>query len=115
MYDVLEFNFRPEKCWFKENCKNYNTNNCNCGCKIYYQYYYLVNLANIPENKQQPADLKLQAQKDIKKYEYLNDIKDNINKFVNNGCNLYLYSKYFGNGKTTWAIKLMSKYFSNMG
>lgn len=114
MYDVLEFNFRPEKCWFRDNCKNYNTSNCNCGCKIYYQYYYLVNLANIPENKQQPADLKLQAQKDIKKYEYLNDVKDNINQFVSKGCNLYLYSKYFGNGKTTWAIKLMSKYFSNI-
>jgi len=27
------------------------------------------------------------------------------------GASLYLYSKNFGNGKTTWAIKLMQRYF----
>lgn len=75
---------------------------------------YLVNLANIPPNKQQPEQLKLSAGRDIKKYEYLNNVKENINEFVQDGCNLYLYSPYYGNGKTTWSIKLMSKYFSNI-
>ena len=92
----------------------YNTKECNCSCSVYFQYYYLVNLANIPPNKQQPEQLKLSAGKDIKKYEYLNNVKENINEFVQDGCNLYLYSPYYGNGKTTWSIKLMSKYFSNI-
>lgn len=30
------------------------------------------------------------------------------------GNNLYLYSKNFGNGKTTWAIKLMQSYFNQI-
>lgn len=114
MYDVKEFKFIKDKCWFRTNCPMYGTKDCNCSCSVYFQYYYLVNLANIPPNKQQPEDLKLSAGNDIKKYEYLNSIKENINDFVHDGCNLYLYSPYFGNGKTTWSIKLMSKYFSNI-
>ena len=114
MYDVEKFTFNKNKCWFRNNCSMYNTENCNCACKIYFQYYYLVNLANIPQNKQQPEELILQAGDDRKKYEYLSKVKDNINEFVKEGCNLYLYSPYYGNGKTTWAIKLMSKYFSNI-
>nr|DAZ11266.1 MAG TPA: replicative helicase [Caudoviricetes sp.] len=114
MYDVKEFKFNREKCWFRANCPMYNAKDCNCSCSVYFQYYYLVNLANIPPNKQQPEQLKLSADKDIKKYEYLNNVKENINEFVQDGCNLYLYSPYYGNGKTTWSIKLMSKYFSNI-
>lgn len=114
MYDVKEFKFNKDRCWFRTNCPMYGTKDCNCSCSVYFQYYYLVNLANIPPNKQQPEDLKLSAMDDLKKYEYLNNIKGNINEFVQDGCNLYLYSPYFGNGKTTWSIKLMSKYFSNI-
>ena len=114
MYDVKEFRFNRDKCWFRANCPMYNKKDCNCSCSVYFQYYYLVNLANIPPNKQQPEQLKLSAGKDIKKYEYLNNVKENINEFVQDGCNLYLYSPYYGNGKTTWSIKLMSKYFSNI-
>lgn len=114
MYDVKEFKFNKDKCWFRNNCPLYNTKDCNCSCNVYFQYYYLVNLANIPPNKQQPEQLKLSAGQDIKKYEYLNNIKEHINEFVQDGCNLYLYSPYYGNGKTTWSIKLMSKYFSNI-
>ena len=79
MYDVEKFTFNRNKCWFRNNCSMWNTENCNCACKIYFQYYYLVNLANIPENKQQPQELILQADDDRKKYQYLNKVKDNIN------------------------------------
>lgn len=114
MYDVIKYTFNSEKCWFNSKCTKFGTEECNCGCKVYFQYYYLVNLANIPPNKQQPQDLILSAGKDRPKYEYLSKLKDNINEFVAEGCNLYLYSEFPGNGKTTWAIKLMSKYFSNI-
>lgn len=114
MYDVEKFKFIPTQCWFRNNCNKYNTSNCNCGCKLYFQYYYLVNLANIPPHMQQPSELTLTAGDDIDKYKYLNNIKNNINEFVSEGCNLYIYSPYYGNGKTTWSVKLMSKYFSNI-
>ena len=71
MYDVKEFYFNKDKCWFNSKCQRYNTSQCNCGCRTYFQYFYLVNLANIPPNKQNPADLVLVAGEDIKKYNVL--------------------------------------------
>jgi len=44
----------------------------------------------------------------------LADIKSDIKAFVEGGDNLYLVSKNTGNGKTTWAIKLMLKYFDEV-
>ncbi len=44
----------------------------------------------------------------------LRDVKDDINNFVKNGESIYIYSDNFGNGKTTWAIKLMQKFFDNI-
>lgn len=114
MYDVTKFEFKPELCWFKEVCTNYNTDICNCGCSLYCQYYYLVNLANIPVQLQYPQNQKLSAGVDIEKYKYLATVKDNILQFVDEGQNLFLYSKYYGNGKTTWSIKLLSSYFSKI-
>lgn len=114
MYDVTKFEFKPELCWFKEVCTNYSTDICNCGCSLYCQYYYLINLANVPVQLQYPQNQKLNAGIDIEKYKYLADLKDNILQFVDEGQNLFLYSKYYGNGKTTWSIKLLSSYFSKI-
>lgn len=114
MYDVKEFHFNKDECWFRKNCSNYNTEECNCGCAIYCQVYYLMNLANIPPNMQQPDNQILNADKDLAEYEYLNEIKLDIVKWVLEGNNLYLYSQFYGNGKSTWAIKLMCAYFSQI-
>lgn len=99
MYDVKEYKFSKCDCWFRNNCSNYDTENCHSGCKIYFQYYYLVNLANIPKYLQQPANQVLQPGKDIKEYKYLESIKENIVDWVYQGRNLYLYSDTCGNGK----------------
>lgn len=114
MYDVKEFKFAQDKCWFREICSNYTKQTCNCGCALYCQYYYLVNLANIPEQLQYLENQKLSAGVDLEKYKYLAQVKANILDFVQQGQNLFLYSKYYGNGKTTWSIKLMSSYFSKI-
>ena len=114
MYDVKEFHFNKEECWFKEKCKDYNNENCNCSCSLYCQFYYLVNLANIPFNMQYPKNQVLTPGKDDHEFEILTDIKTNIVEWVKNGGNLYLFSENFGNGKTTWAIKLMCSYFSKI-
>jgi DNA replication protein DnaC len=41
-------------------------------------------------------------------------IKSNIKDFVDSGEKLYLYSTNTGNGKTSWSIKLMLKYFDEV-
>lgn len=44
----------------------------------------------------------------------LNEIKNNINSFVNNGNNLLIYSSNVGNGKTTFATKILKQYINNV-
>lgn len=43
---------------------------------------------------------------DEKAFEDLDNIKNHINKFVDKGMNLYLWSHNVGNGKTSWAMKI---------
>ena len=68
--------------------------------------------SGIPKNRQIPKSLI--ADIDLEPYSKLADIKANIVKFVNNGENLFICSKYTGNGKTSWALKLLLKYFDEI-
>lgn len=68
--------------------------------------------SGIPANRQHPQGLV--AGVDIDKYYQLSAIKDDIVSFVNNGENLFICSKYTGNGKTSWALKLLLKYFDEI-
>lgn len=68
--------------------------------------------SGIPVNKQLPATLT--AGVDIEEYYILAGIKDDIRNFVESGKNVYICSKYTGNGKTSWALKLMLRYFNEI-
>lgn len=45
----------------------------------------------------------------------LNNIKLNIKKFVDDGNNLLICSNNVGNGKTTWATKILKQYIEDLG
>ena len=45
---------------------------------------------------------------------YLSTIEKNIMNFVSTGGNLYIHSSITGNGKTSWALRLVQAYFSNI-
>lgn len=73
-----------------------------------------LNNSNIPkryqgENKLQPSKL------DETTFSELNQIKLNINKFVADGSNLLIYSSHTGNGKTSWATKILLEYINKNG
>ena len=73
---------------------------------------YLISNSGIPKNKQYPQELI--ADVDLEPYCELAEIKSNIAEFVENGDNLFICSRYTGNGKTSWAIKLLLKYFDEI-
>jgi len=50
--------------------------------------------------------------RDLEAFTLLADIEKNINRFVNEGFNLYLHSSICGNGKTSWATRLVQAYFN---
>ena len=74
---------------------------------------YLMDNSNIPKAKQLPQTLTA-PKCDIAAFRRLAEIKNNITDFVDCGCNFYIASDRTGNGKTSWAIKLMLKYFDEV-
>lgn len=69
--------------------------------------------SGLPKAKQQPISLYIYDENKVDKgaYKTLEDIRKDIVDFVRNGENLYLCSKHTGNGKTSWAIRMLHTYF----
>ena len=95
-------------CWYKSVCDK----ECKDGCIRYLEMSYLISNSDIPYALQCPP--KLEAGVDYDKFVRLQEIKDNILDFVKSGNNLLIASSTTGNGKTTWAIKLLLKYFDEI-
>lgn len=98
---------KKQECWYKTVCDSDCTN-----CIRYSEMRYLMDNSGIPSSRQYPQELI--ADIDLDKYRTLFDIKSNILEFVQHGGNLFICSSYTGNGKTSWAIKLLLKYFDQV-
>lgn len=109
-----KFSFNKEDCWYKHVCPSYNKSNCNENCVKYGYLHYLAEHALLSYSQQHPPKLKSNIV-DEKMYQKLNDIKNNIVDFVKQGKNLILDSSNTGNGKTTWATKLIMQYLATFG
>lgn len=96
-------------CWYKDVCKQPT---CQENCMIYTQLKWQMNNSGLPECKQAPISLYITQNNKCDKpvFTILGDIRKNIVSFVQEGGNLCLTSKYTGNGKTSWAIKLLQTY-----
>lgn len=95
-------------CWYLNVCQS----ECTQACIRYNEMKYLIDNSGLPVSKQKPISLNTEI--DLDAYYYLADIKDDIKTFVSNGSNLYIASENTGNGKTSWAIKLLLKYFDEI-
>ena len=103
--------FDPE-CWYREICEDYK-DGCQTHCAKYLKMKFLMEHSGIPASKCRPIPLQPEAC-DRDAFRRLADIKDNIYDFVGDGRNLYITSGNVGNGKTSWAYKLMLKYFEEV-
>lgn len=110
---MYQYKFDKDNCWYKETCNKFNTKDCNQNCIRYMEMYYLIESSNIPKGKQFSNKL-IPNKIDLENFKFLNEIKKDIINFVSNGESLYIYSQNFGNGKTTWSIKLMQSYFDKI-
>lgn len=102
---------RPEECWYLGVCPK-APQGCSNTCLRYIEMLNLVQQSNIPPSKWIP--LKLRPGKDRLAFIRLQEIKDDIENWTKSGGSLYIYSEAFGNGKTSWAIKLMLAYFNEV-
>lgn len=100
-------------CWYQRTCKRQgeicdNLKNCEL-CTRYLQMRLQTELANIP--MEFPIDHKLDETKnDLEAYIYLKNL--DIQDFVVNGRSLVIQSEGNGNGKTSWAKKLLLRYMA---
>ena len=98
-------------CKFKHNCKLQETGYCSEFCERFIKIDYLFMNSLIPENSLDPTSLFIDSDgsdRDI--FSYLKSIQTNIEDEVQSGINLYLYSETPGNGKTSWALRLLKAY-----
>lgn len=72
-----------------------------------------INNSNIPKRYLQDISLR-PVKEDVETFKELQDIKNNIVDFVNQGKNLFIYSSSVGNGKTTWSTKLLKEYIEQV-
>ena len=101
---------RKEDCWYKTVCQN----ECTESCIRYNEMKFLMDNSGIPKPQQIPLKLNPTNAKDRAVFIELDKIKNDIVNFVNSGKNLYIASESAGVSKTSWALKLMLKYFDEI-
>ena len=106
---MAEEQYSNTECWYYGVCNN----TCTPNCIRFLEMQYLMDTSGIPKAKQIPKQL-TPEDVDYDAFTELADIKNDIVDFVGRGKGLYIASKYNGNGKTSWAIKLLLRYFDQI-
>lgn len=98
-----------KECWLKYRCNGIDCDKTFCLKK--FKLDKMFELAYIPELYRKDIPLRVDADKsDLEAFKYLQHIQKSIERFVEQGENLYIHSETCGNGKTTWAVKLLKEY-----
>ena len=108
-----QYKFNADNCLYKDICTLFGTEDCNSVCERYIMVNFLLHHSQIPVRHRVRKKL-VAPQQDVKAYQFLNDIRNNVVDFVDSGNNLYIFSEQKYNGKTSWAISLMLKYFNEV-
>lgn len=100
------------------NCFLYNQCNhidCDKFCLRKFKTDFLYKEALLSDNQKYHQVLLVDSDgTDTEQFQLLKTIENNILEFVNNGKNLYIHSRNCGNGKTSWAIRLLQTYINKI-
>ncbi len=98
-----------DTCWYKRIC----TEKCTENCIRYKLMYSLFKQSRLPEAQWDYKYLVCNGA-DLSNFTQLKAKSESILNFITSGNNLYIYSENCGNGKTSWAIRLMYSYFDKI-
>lgn len=101
-----------EKCVYSDVCYKMSEG-CDKDCLRWSEMRYLLKQSRVPSVSLMTKKL-VPFKVDLESFRRLNTIKHGIESFVEEGRNLYIYSTNYGNGKTSWASKLLGAYFSKV-
>lgn len=111
------------ECWMKDTCKKYQNFSKDCPCRTddvfcikLFKLQQLYDLSLLTDKQRVRIPLRIDADgTDRKEFERLSSIEsDVIRYFAEQGNSLYIYSMNVGNGKTTWAIRLLQSYLTSV-
>lgn len=97
------------RCYAEDYCKK-DKSSCSEVCGGYRVLRALYSLSRIPLKYQYRMDL-IPDKEDLRAFETLNEFKEHIVDHVARGEGLYIWGENTGNGKTSWACKIMGYYF----
>lgn len=105
-----------KNCFLRSRCKKYKKcKDCDNDsfCIKLYKINELYNLALLSDFQKGRTILKLDtSMRDKDAFSRLKIIEDSIENFVQSGKNIYLHSAISGNGKTSWAVRLIQDYIN---
>lgn len=102
-------------CYLHESCGKYVKGICPFPdfCIKKFKIDSLFDEALISDIQRKHINLRIDADgTDKAQFMTLKSIEDNIESFVNEGKNLYLYSYNCGNGKSSWMLRLAQSYIN---
>lgn len=100
-----------ERCYFEPVC---SAKPCDkAGCIRFLEFKSLIEKSNLPKKYIVYTELTA-PDADLAAYEQLYGLQMIIDTFVAEGKQIYLWSRECGNGKTTWASKLLKAYFAKI-
>lgn len=101
---------KSDDCWLKEEC-----NKCDCDkfCLRLFKLDYLYEEALIPLHLRKRINLS-SGDEDFEVFGVLKKLEDGIDDFVSTGKNLFIHSAISGNGKSSWAIRLVQDYLNKI-
>lgn len=100
-------------CFYYNNCNHKDCEQDFCQKKFKLDFLYEKSL--LSDHQRKRIELKLDSDKsDLEVFQFLSHIEQNIERFVNEGRNLFIHSPNCGNGKTSWSVRLMQAYFNQI-
>lgn len=107
--DIIDEN---KNCPYISRCTHVD---CGKFCLKRFKTEYYFDSAFIPKDRRIKQPLRIDSDgRDENAFMRLADIEKNIETFVENGNNLYIYSQNVGNGKTSWALRLANNYINKV-
>ena len=103
-----------DECYLSESCKKYERGDCSKSgdfCQKLFRINKLLDETQLSDVQHKPIKLFLDKEDEFA-YDSLKSVENSIEKAVEMGSNIYIYSNITGNGKTSWAIKLIQAYIN---
>ena len=111
-----------ENCPYKTKCKKYDNSQCPIQdlsqsqfCIKLFKINELQEKALLTDKQKQYVPLRLDSDgSDREAFIRLKQIEQNIETYIGEGNNLYIFSNKTGNGKSTWVLRLLNSYFESV-